>query len=166
MDHFERELAQLMRDSHEYVPFEPRHRDRLRSGVRARRRTRMAQRTVGCALVVAGFGLGFLLLPRDDPAENRPQAPQPRPVSSPVSPSVTPTRTSKASPSESPSSLPDERATAGGPASASRTAPPGGGPGTRAPDATSPATTLPSSTGSSLTPPPASATASAGFDDR
>ncbi|MFF3741079.1 hypothetical protein [Streptomyces sp. NPDC002566] len=168
MDHFERELAQLMRDSQEYVPFEPRHRDRLRSGVRARHRTRVARRTVGCALVVAGLGLGFLLLPHDDPAENRPQAPRPRPVSSPASPSATPTRTPDASPSAPASSLPDglATATAGESADASLTSPPGGGPVTHLPDTTSLATTLPSHTGASTSPPPTSALASPGSGDR
>ncbi|MFF0160731.1 hypothetical protein ACFYRY_24835 [Streptomyces sp. NPDC005263] len=100
MDHFERELSRMMRDTQEHAPFEPRHRDRLRSGVRSRRRARVAQRAVGCALAVAGLGIGFFLLPRD-PVENRPQAPLPRPVTSPAGPTTTPTRTPDAPASRS-----------------------------------------------------------------
>ncbi|MEU0075369.1 hypothetical protein ABZ027_38435 [Streptomyces sp. NPDC006332] len=110
MDHFERELSRMMRDTQEHAPFEPRHRQRLRSGVRSRRRARVAQRAVGCALAVAGLGIGFFLLPRD-PVENRPQAPLPRPVTSPAAPTTTPTRTPDAPPSRS-SAAPPPTATA------------------------------------------------------
>ena len=40
MDHFERELARMMRDSREHTPFEPEHQVRLHAGVRAHRRVR------------------------------------------------------------------------------------------------------------------------------
>ncbi|MCX4902862.1 hypothetical protein [Streptomyces sp. NBC_00878] len=92
MDKFERELARMMRDAQETTPFEPRHRTRLRSGVRARRRVRVARRAVGSVLAAAGIGLGFFLLPNDW-VDSRPQAPLPRPAVSPTLPSPTPTRT-------------------------------------------------------------------------
>lgn len=97
-DHFERELARMMRDSQETTPFEARHRTRLRSGVRAGRRVRTARKAVGSALAVAGIGLGFLLLPHDR-VDDRPQAPLPRPAVSPTFPTATPTRTPDTSPS-------------------------------------------------------------------
>src|SRR4051812_44879570 len=93
MDHFERELARMMRDAQEHTPFETEHQIRLRSGVRARRRARLAQKAVGSVLAVAGLGIGLFLLPQDR-VENRPQAPVPRPALSPASPSRTPSATS------------------------------------------------------------------------
>jgi hypothetical protein len=94
MDHFERELARMMRDSQEYTPFEAEHGARLRAGVRAHRRVRTVRRTAGSVLAVAGLGIGFFLLPHD-PGENRPQAPHPQPIpaTSPASPGPTPTGT-------------------------------------------------------------------------
>ncbi|WSQ07121.1 hypothetical protein OG604_04895 [Streptomyces sp. NBC_01231] len=112
MDHFERELSRMMRDTQEHAPFEPRHRQRLRSGVRSRHRARVAQRAVGSALVVAGLGIGFWLLPHD-PAENRPQAPLPRPAVSPAAPTTTPTEVpDTSSPGSSTAGLPTETADA------------------------------------------------------
>lgn len=94
MDHFERELARMMRDSQEYTPFEAEHGARLRAGVRAHRRVRTVRRTAGSVLAVAGLGIGFFLLPHD-PGENRPQGPHPQPIpaTSPASPGPTPTGT-------------------------------------------------------------------------
>src|SRR5690242_14653113 len=63
MDHFERELARMMRDTQEYTPFEPAQQDRLRTGVLVRRRVRAAQKAVGSVLVAAGLGVGLVLLP-------------------------------------------------------------------------------------------------------
>ena len=107
MDHFERELARMMRDAQEHTPFEGEHQARLRNGVRARRRVRVVQKALGSGLVVAGFGIGFLLLPHG-PAENRPQAPLPRPAMSPASPSPTssPTWTPTSSPTGGPDGSP------------------------------------------------------------
>ncbi|AVH58072.1 MULTISPECIES: hypothetical protein [Streptomyces] len=92
MDHFERELARMMRDAQESTPFGPAHQNRLRSGVRARRRARAAQKAVGSVLAVAGLGIGFFLLPHD-PVDDRPQSPLPRPAVNPTSPSTTPAQT-------------------------------------------------------------------------
>ncbi|MFF4347343.1 hypothetical protein [Streptomyces sp. NPDC001530] len=107
MDHFERELARMMRDAQEHTPFEPKHQNRLRSGVRARRRARAAQKAVGSVLAVAGLGVGFFLLPHH-PAEDRPQAPLPRPATSPSYPKTrpTPTSTPDAPPSETSTATP------------------------------------------------------------
>ncbi|MEU7058879.1 hypothetical protein [Streptomyces sp. NPDC046197] len=92
MDHFERELARMMRDTREHTPFRPRHQERLRAGVRTRRRTRMAQKAVGSVLVLAGLGAGLVLLPRGTAAD-RPQAPLTRPggPSPSTMPGATPT---------------------------------------------------------------------------
>ncbi|MFJ9241181.1 hypothetical protein [Streptomyces sp. NPDC101776] len=105
MDHFEQELARMMRDTQETTPFEPRHRTRLRSGVRAGRRVRTARKAVGSALAVAGIGLGFFLLPHDR-VDNRPQAPLPRPATSPTLPTGAPTRTPDAPPTGTTSPTP------------------------------------------------------------
>ncbi|MFF8596611.1 hypothetical protein ACF061_35310 [Streptomyces sp. NPDC015220] len=90
-DRFELRLTRLMREGEQYTPFEPRHRERLRAGVRARRRARAARRAVGSLLAVAGIGLGLLLLP-DRHVRTEPSAPVPRPVSVPSSspPATTP----------------------------------------------------------------------------
>jgi len=104
-DHFERELARMMRDSQETTPFEARHRTRLRSGVRAGRRVRTARKAVGSALAVAGIGLGFFLLPHDR-VDDRPQAPLPRPALSPTLPGPTPTLTPDTTPSGTTSPTP------------------------------------------------------------
>ncbi|MEV0909365.1 hypothetical protein [Streptomyces hokutonensis] len=102
MDPFERQLARLMRDTHEPVPFEPRHRERLHEGVRVRRRTRMVRRTVGSALAVVGVGL--LLLPAG-PTRVQPAEPHPRPATSPTSTGSVPT------PGETPTAPPTSSAT-------------------------------------------------------
>ncbi|MFI2645886.1 hypothetical protein [Streptomyces sp. NPDC018610] len=105
-DHFERRLTRLMRESEQYAPFEPRHRQRLRAGVRARRRVRAAQRTAGSALVVATLGLGLLFLPGRH-VRNEPGAPVPRPDSVP-SPSV-PSPSFSSPPGATPSAAPSTR---------------------------------------------------------
>ncbi|KAB1150118.1 cellulase [Streptomyces luteolifulvus] len=119
MDHFERELSRMMRDAREHTPFEPAHQARLRSGVRARRRARAAQKAVGSVLAVAGLGIGFFLLP-DSSVETRPQAPLPRPAASPASPTATPSTTADSAPS----------ATVTAPPTGSETSAPPGGPAT------------------------------------
>ncbi|MGW2620045.1 hypothetical protein [Streptomyces sp. NPDC001500] len=101
MDHFERQLAQLMRAVEEPASFDSRQRERLRAGVRSRRRTRAAQRAVGLVLAVAGIAVGLSLLPggptRVEPGEIRPQ-----PATNPSPP--VPTLTPGVSPSATPSS--------------------------------------------------------------
>ncbi|MGW3167274.1 cellulase [Streptomyces sp. NPDC001142] len=91
MDHFERQLAQMMRDTEAPTPFEPRHRERLWSGVRARRRRRAAQSAVGSVLAVVGLSVGLTLLPghatRVEPSHPGPQpATSPSPSASPATP--------------------------------------------------------------------------------
>lgn len=102
MDHFEQQLAQLMRDTEEPAPFDPTQRERLRAGVRSRRRTRAAQRAVGSVLAVAGIAVGLSLLPggptRVEPSQIRPQ---PATNPSPPAPALTP----GASPSTPPSTM-------------------------------------------------------------
>ncbi|TXS74568.1 hypothetical protein EAO69_14100, partial [Streptomyces sp. me109] len=88
MDHFERELARMMRDAEEHTPFDPAQRNRLRTGIRDRRRVRSAQKAVGSVLAVAGLGAGLFLLPHT-PDSDRPQAPLP--LTGRPSPDVTPT---------------------------------------------------------------------------
>ncbi|MFC9635936.1 hypothetical protein ACFTY8_43775 [Streptomyces mirabilis] len=92
MDHFERELARMMRDTQEYTPFEPAQQDRLRTGVLVRRRVRAAQKAVGSVLVAAGLGVGLVLLPHA-PDRNQPQAPVPRPSAGSSSATITPSPT-------------------------------------------------------------------------
>ncbi|MGW1539215.1 cellulase [Streptomyces sp. NPDC002309] len=96
MDHFERRLARMMRDSEEHSPFGPRHRERLREGVAARRRARAAQRAAGSLLAVAGLVVGLLLLP-GGPDRAEPAGPLPRPATSPQSSGPGPTPTPDAS---------------------------------------------------------------------
>ncbi|MET7574566.1 cellulase [Streptomyces sp. NPDC005492] len=81
MDHFEQELARMMRDSQEDMPYEDRHRRRLRAGVRARRRNRTAWTATGSVLTVAGLGVGLVILANSF-AQGGPTGPQPRPVTS------------------------------------------------------------------------------------
>ncbi|MCK1818718.1 cellulase [Streptomyces sp. XM83C] len=102
MDHFEQQLARLMRDTEQYSPFGPGHRDRLRAGVLARRRVRLAQKAVGSVLAVAGLSLGLFLIP-DTAPRTEPGAPPPRPASSPPhsSPGATPSPTTSATVSPS-----------------------------------------------------------------
>ncbi|MFE7168022.1 hypothetical protein [Streptomyces sp. NPDC057616] len=132
MDHFERELTRMMRDSQEYTPFEAEDRVRLRAGVQARRRVRTAQKAAGSFLAVAGLGIGFFMLPHD-PGDDRPQAPHPIPATSPVSPSPSPTDTSappSATATETPTgstglpSAPATTPTSTGTSDASTSAPP------------------------------------------
>ncbi|MEU3954586.1 hypothetical protein AB0F45_20090 [Streptomyces achromogenes] len=106
MDHFERRLAGLLRQDPEPEPFEPRHREALHAGVRARRRARAARRAAGCVLAGAGLGLVLVLWPHG-PTDDRPAAP-PRPATSPA-PTPTPTTTPApgVSVSEPPSRSPD-----------------------------------------------------------
>ncbi|MET7974229.1 cellulase [Streptomyces mirabilis] len=92
MDHFERELARMMRDAQEYTPFEPAQQNRLRTGVLVRRRVRAAQKAVGSVLVAAGLGVSLVLLPHA-PDRDQPQAPVPRPTTGFSSPTTTPSPT-------------------------------------------------------------------------
>lgn len=92
MDHFERQLAQLMHSTHEHAPFEPQHRERLRAGVRARRRTRAVRQVGGFALAIAGLGLALFLLP-GRPHNVEPSSPRPEPATSPSAPAVSPSST-------------------------------------------------------------------------
>ncbi|MEV5315040.1 MULTISPECIES: hypothetical protein [unclassified Streptomyces] len=147
MDDFERELAQLMRDTRQYTPFEPPHRQRLHEGIRAERRVRLLWRAGGSAVAVAGLSIALAVLPgvltRAQPAEPRPlpaTSPRPsattEPASRPPEPSVTP-------------SVPPS------------TTPPVTGSGGATPEGTTPpATVPPSSTGSGgrtvSAPPPSS----------
>jgi hypothetical protein len=87
MDHFEQELARMMRDSQEDTPYEDRYRYRLQAGVRARRRARMAWMATGSVLTVAGLGVGLVVLPSSF-AQGGPADPQPRPVTSAESASM------------------------------------------------------------------------------
>ncbi|WP_327666561.1 hypothetical protein OHN37_04995 [Streptomyces sp. NBC_00485] len=149
MDHFERELARMMRDTQEHTPFEAEQQVRLRSGVRARRRARAVQKATGSVLAAAGLAVGFFMLPHD-PGENRPQAPLPRPV---MSPSQSPTLTPDMSPSATSTASPT--GTAGEPPAATTT------PTTPTTTGTSDAVSLdPSSTGTQV-PPSGTATPSA-----
>lgn len=81
MDHFERELARMMRDSQEDTPYEGRHQHRLQAGVRARQRARTAWMATGSMLTIAGLGVGLMVLVSFF-AQGGPTGPQPRPVSS------------------------------------------------------------------------------------
>ncbi|MGW2836597.1 hypothetical protein ACWCWD_02200 [Streptomyces sp. NPDC001493] len=81
MDHFEQELARMMRDGREDAPFEDRHRHRLRVAVRARQRTRTAWMATGSVLTVAGLGVALTVL-SNSLAGGGPTGPLPRPVTS------------------------------------------------------------------------------------
>jgi hypothetical protein len=112
MDHFERRLTQLMHDEREPTAFEPRHRERLRAGVQARRRVRSAQRAAGAVLTAAGFGLCLFLWPHSD-VRDEPSAPHPWPATSPATgPVPTPSLTPSAPPSATTSAPPPENTTA------------------------------------------------------
>jgi hypothetical protein len=92
MDHFEQELARMLRDSEEDTPYEDRHRSRLRAGVRARRRARTVWMATGSALTITGLGVVLVILASSF-AQGGPAGPQPRPVTSAESvlmPSTTP----------------------------------------------------------------------------
>ncbi|MDX3803956.1 cellulase [Streptomyces sp. AK04-3B] len=150
MDHFERELARMMRDSQEHTPFGPEHEMRLRTEVQARHRARTVQKAVGSMLAVAGLGLGFFLLPHDS-SETRPQAPLPRPAVSPTSPYAT----SAPTPDAAPSTLTTEppTGTAGGSAASSTAPGPTGSSLTPShPTGTEAGTAPPSSTGTAGAP--------------
>ncbi|WRZ88537.1 hypothetical protein OHB54_05370 [Streptomyces sp. NBC_01007] len=105
MDHFERELARMMRDAQEHTPFEPAQQNSLRDGVRVRRRVRAAQKAASCVLTVAGISVGLFLLPHT-PDRDMPLGPVPQPSTSPTSPYATP------SPTSSPGGTSTESATA------------------------------------------------------
>ncbi|TQK42538.1 hypothetical protein FBY35_3959 [Streptomyces sp. SLBN-118] len=112
MDHFERRLAQMMRDTQEPASIEPRHRERLQAGISARRRTRTAQRAAGSALAVAGLAVGLLLLP-NAPDRVEPSSPRPQPATSPTpsapgaTPEVSPSAPTSSATSTDPA-LPDD----------------------------------------------------------
>ncbi|MES5819857.1 hypothetical protein [Streptomyces sp. RG80] len=90
MDHFEQELARMLRDSHQDTPYESRHRRRLRAGVRARQRARTAWMAVGSVLTITGLGVVLMVL-SGTLAQGGPAGPQPRPVTSAESVSELPT---------------------------------------------------------------------------
>ncbi|MEW1777017.1 hypothetical protein [Streptomyces sp. NPDC086777] len=159
MDRFERQLTQLMHDEQGPTAFEPRHRERLRAGVQARRRVRAAQRAAGAVLTVAGFGLCLFLWPHAD-VRDEPSAPHPWPATSPTTgpaptPSLTPSApasgvTTSAPPPEGTTAPGDTpSATSGGTPSST---PSSSSTATSTPDATRSATE--SSSGSSTTSPP------------
>ncbi|MEW2491832.1 hypothetical protein [Streptomyces sp. NPDC048411] len=81
MDHFEQQLARMMRDSRQDTPYEDRHRYRLRAAVRARQRARTAWMATGSVLTAAALGIGLVVLANSF-ARGGPTAPQPRPVTS------------------------------------------------------------------------------------
>ncbi|MGI5133863.1 MULTISPECIES: hypothetical protein [unclassified Streptomyces] len=58
MDHFEKELSRMMRETEQHAPFQRQQQKRLRAGVRTRRRTRGAWIAAGSALTVAGMAIG------------------------------------------------------------------------------------------------------------
>ncbi|HET6356508.1 hypothetical protein [Streptomyces sp.] len=141
MDHFERRLAQMMRDTQEPASFEPKHRERLQAGISARRRTRTAQRAAGSALAVAGLAVGLLLLPhasdRVEPSGPRPQpatspspsAPDATPEVSPSAPSSSATSTATGlpdltNPATPPADTGSSTATSGTPSGSAVTTPP------------------------------------------
>ncbi|MFD9219313.1 hypothetical protein ACFWDI_04615 [Streptomyces sp. NPDC060064] len=152
MDHFERQLAQMLRDTEAPAPFEPRHQERLRAGVHVRSRRRAAQRAAGAALAVVGLSVGLFLLPghatRVEPSHPRPQpATSPSPSAPPATPDVS---TSEPSSSE----------TSTGPASPDGTAaitPPATDGSTATADSSATATETPPGSTEGASPPPTSA---------
>ncbi|WP_406835880.1 hypothetical protein ACICHK_04980 [Streptomyces sp. AHU1] len=162
MDHFERELARMMRDTQEHTPFEPAQQNGLRDGVRARRRIRAAQKAASLVLAAAGISAGLFLLPHA-PDRDRPLGPAPRPATTPVSPysTLSPTPSSSGTPTESATTTAEDTTGVSGPPGTSTTTESptsgAGGPGdggtatTGAPPATGPAT--PSGTPTSSPPP-------------
>ncbi|MEU5041731.1 hypothetical protein [Streptomyces griseorubiginosus] len=146
MDHFERELARMMRDGEKPTPFEARHGERLRAGVRHRRRVRAARRAAGSVLAVAGLCLGLFLLPQG-PSRVEPADHDPRPT-------VTSTPWTS-----SPPGTPDTTPSGSSPSSATTGAPtPTGGDAVTTTPPTAPATTgsATGTTSSSTSPPPSS----------
>ncbi|MEV6015691.1 MULTISPECIES: hypothetical protein [unclassified Streptomyces] len=161
MDHFERELARMMRDSQEHTPFEPAQQNSLRAGVRSRRRIRAAQKAASCVLAAAGISVGLFLMPHA-PDRDRPLGPVPRPTGTPTSPYATlsPTPSSTGSPTESATSTaggatgtsgPPDTPSATGSSSSVSSGPGGRGTATTSAPATEPAT--PSGTPTSSPPP-------------
>ncbi|MEU0413235.1 hypothetical protein ABZ307_36260 [Streptomyces griseorubiginosus] len=145
MDHFERELARMMRGSDEPAPFEPRHRERLRAGVRHRGRVRAARTAAGSVLAVAGICLGLFLLPQGrsevEPADHDPlptltttpwtSSPPGSPSSSPSPPSSSattglPGRTDLDAVTTGPPTAPVTTGSASGATSSSTSPPPTG----------------------------------------
>lgn len=121
MDHFERQLAQMMCDTEAPAPFEPKHRERLWAGVRVRYRRRAAQRAVGSVLAVVGLSVGLFLLPgyvtRVEPSHPRPQPATSRtPSAPPATSGVSPSAPSSSGTSTAPAS-PDGTASITPPAS-------------------------------------------------
>ncbi len=148
MDHFERQLAQLMHSTHEHAPFEPRHRERLRAGVRTRRRTRALQQAGGFALAITGLGIALFLLP-GRPHSVEPSSPRPEPATSPTAPAVSPssTPTSSATGTEGTSSPPGSTGgTTSGPPPTTTTSPPPSSTENTQGDPTTDATSVPTST--------------------
>ncbi|MDT0322651.1 cellulase [Streptomyces millisiae] len=96
-DQFEQRLAHLMHSAPGQTPFEPRHRERLMAGVRARRRARAARRAAGSVLVACGLVLGLLLLP-DTLAGDGSGPADPRPASTPSRPEPSETSDATAPP--------------------------------------------------------------------
>ncbi|MGW2089197.1 hypothetical protein [Streptomyces sp. NPDC001880] len=150
MDHFERQLAHMMRDTEAPAPFEPKHRERLRAGVHARCRRRAAQRAVGSALAVVGLSVGLFLLPGHEP-RFEPSHPGPRPTASLSS--STPPATPDASPSTPPSTAPAS------PNGTTETMPPPATGSTATATETSPGSTEDVSPSSTSAPPSGTATA-------
>ncbi|MFG2827608.1 cellulase [Streptomyces sp. NPDC048434] len=91
MEDFEHELARMMRDTQANAPFEDQHRQRLQSGVRARRRARTVWMATGSALTIAGLGVGLEVLPSAS-AQGGPTVPHHQPTST-TAPVPIPTRT-------------------------------------------------------------------------
>ncbi|MEV7130857.1 hypothetical protein [Streptomyces sp. NPDC093260] len=155
-EQFEQRLVVLMRDSEQHAPFEPRHRDRLRAGVRARHRARAARRVVGSALAVAGLGLGVALFLPGRPVHEEPGAPAvPRPASvpsAPVPPSTSPSYPPTTAPAPPDTAAAPDTSASGRPTSEPLTAPP---PSTSLP-ATGPVTQSPPDPGATRTEPPPS----------
>lgn len=81
MDHFERQLALMMRSTEEHTPYEVRQQERLHEGVRVRRRLRAARNAAGSVLAVAAIGLVLLLRPEGtEHVEPSSPAPSPQPA--------------------------------------------------------------------------------------
>lgn len=127
MDHFERQLAQMMRDTGTApAPFEPKHRERLWARVRVRHQRRAARRVVGSVLAVVGLSAGLSLLP-GHATRVEPGHPGPRPTTSPptsappATPDVSPSTPSPSGTSTAPAP-PDGTATIAPPATTGSTA--------------------------------------------
>ncbi|WP_078616750.1 hypothetical protein [Streptomyces sp. 351MFTsu5.1] len=152
MDHFERELARMMRDGEEPTPFEARHGERLRAGVRHRRRIRAARRAAGSVLAVAGLCLALFLLPQG-PSQVEPADHDPLPTVTTTPWTSAPPGTPDATPSG-----PSSSATTGAPTYTSgdsaTTTPPTAPVTTGAATGTSSSSTSPPPTGGSTSPPP------------